>query len=104
MALNLRIQYTDLSNTVIRKIFEATWRKQIHSFQRNLSLKKNLFIKYYFSEEISVKINNIVFFSVFQVLNHINEDKRKTEGQTKIFEIFSDIENCPPEIVSSHRM
>lgn len=39
-----------------------------------------------------------------EVLNHINEDKRKTEGQTKIFEIFSDIENCPPEIVSSHRM
>merc|ERR1719510_538086 len=39
-----------------------------------------------------------------EVLNHINEDKRKTEGQVKIFEIFSDIENCPPEIVSAHRM
>ena len=39
-----------------------------------------------------------------EVVNHINEDKRKTEGQTKIFEIFSDIENCPPDLVSSHRI
>ena len=38
-----------------------------------------------------------------QVLNNINEDKRKTEGQVYIFEIFSDIENCPPHLVSSHR-
>ena len=38
-----------------------------------------------------------------QVLNNINEDKRKTEGQVCIFEIFSDIENCPPSLVSSHR-
>ena len=41
---------------------------------------------------------------VSQVLNHINEDKRKTEGQVQIFEIFSDIENCPPDLVSSHRI
>ena len=37
------------------------------------------------------------------VLKNINEDKRKTEGQVCIFEIFSDIENCPPHLVSSHR-
>ena len=39
-----------------------------------------------------------------KVVNHINEDKRKTEGQVQIFEIFSDIENCPPDLVSSHRV
>jgi len=41
--------------------------------------------------------------SVKEVLRNINEDKRKTEGQVHIFEIFSDIENCPPHLVSSHR-
>ena len=46
-------------------------------------------------EEALVKIK--------QVLTNINEDKRKTEGQVCIFEIFSDIENCPPSLVSSHR-
>ena len=39
----------------------------------------------------------------FQVLTNINEDKRRTEGQVHIFEIFSDIENCPPHLVSSNR-
>ena len=40
---------------------------------------------------------------VKDVLKNINEDKRKTEGQVCLFEIFSDIENCPPHLVSSHR-
>ena len=26
---------------------------------------------------------------------HINEDKRKTEGQVHMFEVLRDIENCP---------
>ena len=38
-----------------------------------------------------------------EVLTNINEDKRRTEGQVHIFEIFSDIENCPPHLVSSNR-
>ncbi|XP_059082195.1 protein ECT2-like [Tigriopus californicus] len=46
-------------------------------------------------EEALVKIK--------EVLTNINEDKRKTEGQVHIFEIFSDIENCPPQIISSNR-
>ena len=41
--------------------------------------------------------------SFFQVLTHINKDKQKTEGQVQIFKIFSDIENCPPLLISSHR-
>ncbi|XP_049822785.1 protein ECT2 isoform X2 [Aethina tumida] len=38
-----------------------------------------------------------------EVMTHINEDKRKAECQVKIFTIFNEIDNCPPEIVSSHR-
>ncbi|XP_015908108.1 protein ECT2 isoform X2 [Parasteatoda tepidariorum] len=37
------------------------------------------------------------------VLLHINEDKRKTEGQVEMFDIVNDIENCPPNLLSSHR-
>ncbi|CAH1975798.1 unnamed protein product [Acanthoscelides obtectus] len=38
-----------------------------------------------------------------EVMTHINEDKRKAEGQVTLFNIFKDIDNCPPDIVSSHR-
>ncbi|XP_013390082.1 protein ECT2-like [Lingula anatina] len=38
-----------------------------------------------------------------EVLKHINEDKRKTEGQVAMFEVVNDIENCPPNLLSSHR-
>ncbi|XP_071034057.1 protein ECT2 [Parasteatoda tepidariorum] len=37
------------------------------------------------------------------VLMHINEDKRKTEGQVEMFDIVNDIDNCPPNLLSSHR-
>ncbi|KAB0797092.1 hypothetical protein PPYR_08086 [Photinus pyralis] len=38
-----------------------------------------------------------------EVMTHINEDKRKTEGQRVMFDIFNDIDNCPPDLISSHR-
>ncbi|XP_017768684.1 PREDICTED: protein ECT2 isoform X4 [Nicrophorus vespilloides] len=41
--------------------------------------------------------------SIREVMTHINEDKRKTEGQRVMFDIFNDIDNCPPDLVSSHR-
>jgi len=33
--------------------------------------------------------------SIREVMTHINEDKRKTEGQVVLFDIFNDIDNCP---------
>ncbi|KAG8228757.1 hypothetical protein J437_LFUL008198 [Ladona fulva] len=41
--------------------------------------------------------------SVREVMTLINEDKRKTEGQMVMFDIFNEIDNCPPHLVSSHR-
>ncbi|KAJ9589806.1 hypothetical protein L9F63_027933, partial [Diploptera punctata] len=41
--------------------------------------------------------------SIREVMTHINEDKRKTEGQLVMFDIFNEIDNCPPHLVSSHR-
>lgn len=41
--------------------------------------------------------------AIKEVMTYINEDKRKTEGQKQMFDIFNDIENCPPHLVSSHR-
>ncbi|KAL6255987.1 hypothetical protein P5V15_013223 [Pogonomyrmex californicus] len=40
---------------------------------------------------------------VKKVMTYINEDKRKTERQLAIFDIFNEIDNCPPHLVSSHR-
>lgn len=31
-------------------------------------------------------------------MTHINEDKRRTEGQVVLFDIFNDIDNCPVSI------
>ncbi|KAI4484145.1 hypothetical protein M0804_007601 [Polistes exclamans] len=41
--------------------------------------------------------------SIKEVMTYINEDKRKTEGQLAMFDIFNEIDNCPPHLVSSHR-
>ncbi|XP_076454134.1 protein ECT2-like [Babylonia areolata] len=41
--------------------------------------------------------------SLKNVLTHINEDKRKTEGQMVMFDIINDIDNCPATLLSSHR-
>ncbi|EDV28860.1 uncharacterized protein TRIADDRAFT_52151 [Trichoplax adhaerens] len=41
--------------------------------------------------------------SLRNVMTHINEDKRKTEGRMQMFEIVRDIEGCPPYLLSSHR-
>lgn len=41
--------------------------------------------------------------AIKEVMTYINEDKRKTEGQKQMFNIFNEIENCPPHLVSSHR-
>ncbi|XP_070173283.1 protein ECT2-like [Littorina saxatilis] len=41
--------------------------------------------------------------SLKNVLTHINEDKRKTEGQMVMFDIVNDIDNCPANLLSSHR-
>lgn len=37
--------------------------------------------------------------SIREVMTHINEDKRKTEGQVVLFDIFNDIDNCPVSIL-----
>ncbi|RWS31558.1 protein ECT2-like protein [Leptotrombidium deliense] len=44
----------------------------------------------------------ITSFDFFQI-RHINEDKRKTEGQIAMFDIINDIEECPPVILSANR-
>ena len=45
--------------------------------------------------------NKTMYF--LQVMTHLNEEKRRTEGQIHIFDIYSEIENCPASVVSSHR-
>jgi len=39
--------------------------------------------------------------SIKGVMTHINEDKRKTEGQIVMFNIFNDIDNCPVSLLLS---
>lgn len=41
--------------------------------------------------------------AIKEVMTYINEDKRKTEGQKAMFDIFNDIDCCPPHLISSHR-
>lgn len=41
--------------------------------------------------------------AIKDVMKYINEDKRKTEGRVALFDIFNDIDNCPADLVSSHR-
>lgn len=41
--------------------------------------------------------------AIKEVMTYINEDKRKTEGQLAMFDIFNDIDCCPAHLISSHR-
>lgn len=41
--------------------------------------------------------------AIKDVMNFINEDKRKTEGYTALLQIINDIENCPADLLSSRR-
>ncbi|XP_050308869.1 protein ECT2 isoform X2 [Anthonomus grandis grandis] len=41
--------------------------------------------------------------SLKEVCTYINEDKRKADGQMTLFNIFNEIDNCPPDLVSSLR-
>lgn len=41
--------------------------------------------------------------TIKEVMTYINEDKRKTEGQKQMFDIFNEIENCPAQLISSNR-
>ena len=49
-----------------------------------------LFCLFFFSFSLPV---DVVFTSYS--FSHINEDKRKTEGQVQMFEILRDVDNCP---------
>jgi len=42
--------------------------------------------------------------SLKNVMTHINEDKRKTEGQVQMFEILREVDGCPAYVLSSHRV
>lgn len=50
-------------------------------------------------ENPDVKHLEDALVAIKEVLNHINEDKRKTEGQMVMFDIFKEIENCPVSIL-----
>lgn len=41
--------------------------------------------------------------AIKEVMDHINEDKRKTEGQLALFGLVNDIDNCPADLLASHR-
>ncbi|XP_061593324.1 protein ECT2 isoform X2 [Cololabis saira] len=41
--------------------------------------------------------------SLKEVMTHINEDKRKTEGQKLIFDVVYEVDCCPANLLSSHR-
>lgn len=41
--------------------------------------------------------------AIKEVMTYINEDKRKMEGRLALFDIFNDIDGCPPDLVASHR-
>ncbi|XP_053689992.1 protein ECT2 [Sabethes cyaneus] len=41
--------------------------------------------------------------AIKEVIKNMNEDKRKTDSKVAIFEIFNEIDKCPPHLVSFHR-
>ncbi len=44
-----------------------------------------------------------VYTCTIFVHRHINEDRRKTEGQMHMFEVLRDVEGCPATVLSAQR-
>lgn len=49
------------------------------------------------------KYLNEALESIRRVMDLVNEDKRKTEGQIAMFDIVNNIEDCPPNLLSALR-
>uniref|UniRef100_A0A8D9E2I1 Protein ECT2 n=2 Tax=Cacopsylla melanoneura TaxID=428564 RepID=A0A8D9E2I1_9HEMI len=37
------------------------------------------------------------------VMTYLNENKQRQDNQRSLFDIYQDIENCPPQLINSHR-
>ncbi|XP_053674461.1 protein ECT2 [Anopheles nili] len=69
----------------------------------SISLLLNDILKYTAKTNPDSKKLDEALKAIKEVMTYINEGKRKTEGQMAMFDIFNDIDNCPPDLVSSHR-
>lgn len=66
----------------------------------SISLLLKDILKYTEEKNPDYKCLSKALEAITEVMHGINEDKRKTEGQLAIFEIFNDIDKCP--VSSSH--
>jgi len=69
----------------------------------SISLLLNDILKHTPKNNPDHKMLNDALATIKEVMKYINEDKRKTEGQKQMFDIFNEIDGCPPHLISSHR-
>lgn len=69
----------------------------------SMSLLINDILKHTPKSNPDSKVLEEALNAIKDVMKYINEDKRKTEGRVALFDIFNDIDNCPADLVSSHR-
>ncbi|KAL6960093.1 Protein T2 [Sarracenia purpurea var. burkii] len=61
----------------------------------SINLLLNDILRYTSKNSVDYKALEKAIASLQDVMAHINEDKRKTEGQVALFDIFNEIEDCP---------
>ncbi|XP_050425921.1 protein ECT2-like isoform X2 [Adelges cooleyi] len=69
----------------------------------SISLLLNDILKHTDRNNPDHKALELALLSITEVMTHINEDKRRAEGQIVLFDIFNEIDNCPAHLISSHR-
>lgn len=69
----------------------------------SISLLLNDILKHTPKQSPDAKCLEDALTAIKEIMTYINEDKRKTEGQLALFDIFHEIENCPAQLVSSGR-
>lgn len=69
----------------------------------SISLLLNDLLKHTDKSLVDNKQLKFAIDKVNEVLLHLNEDKRKTEGQIAMFDIINDIEECPASLLSANR-
>ena len=81
-------------------LHERTKRTIVHG---TFNKKSPIYLLRRAGEHRDIELLEQAIAKVKNVMTHLNEEKRRTEGQIHIFDIYSEIDNCPASVVSSHR-
>lgn len=102
----LKLSYMSLRELHVPEIDKQTLPDLlIRPVQRlgSVSLLLNDILKNTYKNSADHKNLNEALAGIRTVMSFLNENKQRQDSQRSLFDIYQDIENCPPQLINSHR-